>query len=131
MRRFYAAAIDVYLAGEVAALGCYSIGTAATQAVTDPEVRSFLASSIDDTDAFLADLFRSAEKHGEPRSSLSAKGRARIATATLHSLAIRARSGATRSDLREIANSAVELLCPRGVKFELPVSVRQGSFRER
>jgi AcrR family transcriptional regulator len=111
LRRFYAAAIDIYLAGEDVALGCYSIGTAATQAATDPEVRRFLSDSIRGTDAFLADLFRSATKGGELPSNANPMGRARVGTATLHTLAIRARAGASRGDLRDIANAAVELLC--------------------
>jgi AcrR family transcriptional regulator len=111
LRRFYAAAIDIYLAGEDVALGCYSIGTAATQAATDPQVRKFLSDSIRGTDAFLADLFRSAAKRGELPSNTNSMGRALVATATLHTLAIRARAGASRGDLRDIVSSAVELLC--------------------
>ena len=111
LRRFYAAAIDIYLAGEDVALGCYSIGTAATQAATDPEVRRFLSDSIRGTDAFLTDLFRSAAKRGELHSNANPAGRARVATATLHTLAIRARAGAPRGDLRDIVNAAVGLLC--------------------
>src|SRR5713226_923451 len=50
LRRFYKAALDIYLVGESEARGCYSICTAATQAAVDPAVRAFLADSIRGTD---------------------------------------------------------------------------------
>ena len=46
-----------------------------------------------------------------PQMCANPMGRARVGTATLHTLAICARAGASRGDLRDIANAAVELLC--------------------
>src|SRR5262245_226734 len=42
LRRFYASALTLYLSGESGGRGCYSIGTAATEAAVDPDVRAFL-----------------------------------------------------------------------------------------
>ena len=42
LRRAYGRALAVYLSEEHGARGCFVIGTAATEAVTDPEVRRFL-----------------------------------------------------------------------------------------
>jgi TetR/AcrR family transcriptional regulator, copper-responsive repressor len=111
LRRFYAAAIDVYVSGDDVALGCYSIGTAATQAATDPDVRGFLLESIRATDALLTGLFRKAAKRGEIPSSRDPATLGRLATATQHTLALRARVGVSRRELRDIANATIEALC--------------------
>jgi AcrR family transcriptional regulator len=120
LRRFYAAAIDIYLSHESVALGCYSIGTATTQAVADPEVRHFLSESIRGSDAFLANLFRKAKARAEIASSANPAALASLATAALHTLAIRARAGLDRPALQEIANSAVEVLAatPKGARHQ-------------
>jgi TetR/AcrR family transcriptional regulator, copper-responsive repressor len=111
LERFYQAALDIYLAGADGARGCYSIGTAATQAAVDPLVREFLADSIRSTDAFLADLMRKARQRGElsPRSDPTALSQ--LATATLHTLAVRSRAGLTRQELDAIAAAAIDLIC--------------------
>lgn len=111
LERFYDAALDIYLAGANGARGCYSIGTAATQAAVDPLVREFLADSIRSTDAFLADLMRKARQRGElsPRSGPTAL--AQLATATLHTLAVRSRAGLTRQELNAIAAAAIDVIC--------------------
>ncbi len=111
LERFYDAALDIYLAGADEARGCYSIGTAATQAAVDPVVREFLADSVRSTDAFLADVIRAARQRGEvsPRSDPTAL--AQLATATLHTLAVRARAGLTRQELNAIAAAAIDMIC--------------------
>src|SRR6476619_5883177 len=65
LKRFYDAALDIYLAGEGGARGCYSIGTAATEATVDPNVRAFLADSTRATDAFLKSRIDKARERGE------------------------------------------------------------------
>src|SRR5262245_22679729 len=45
LKRFYNTALDIYLAGDAGPRGCYSIGTAATEATVDANVRAFLADS--------------------------------------------------------------------------------------
>jgi TetR/AcrR family transcriptional regulator, copper-responsive repressor len=110
LERFYDAALDIYLAGADGARGCYSIGTAAAQAAVDPLVREFLQESIRSTDAFLADLIRKARQRGEisPRSDTAL---AQVATATLHTLAVRARAGLTRQELNAIAAATIDMVC--------------------
>ena len=65
LKRFYDAALDIYLAGEGGPRGCYSIGTAATEATVDPNVRAFLADSTRTTDAFLKSRIDKARERGE------------------------------------------------------------------
>src|SRR5580704_2578636 len=64
LRRFYDAALDIYLAGGDEARGCYSISTAPAQATTDAGVREFLAASIGGTDAFLTKQIAKAHERG-------------------------------------------------------------------
>ncbi len=109
--RFYEAALDIYLPGADRALGCYSIGTAATQAAVDPLVREFLADSIRSTDEFLADLIRKARQRGEISSQSSPTALAQIATATLHTLALRSRAGLSRQELNATAAAAINVIC--------------------
>lgn len=111
LERFYEAALDIYLAGADGALGCYSIGTAATQAAVDPLVREFLADSIRNTDAFLADLIRKARQRGEISPQSNPTELAQLATATLHTLAVRSRAGLARRELNAIAAAAINVIC--------------------
>lgn len=113
LERFYDAALDIYLAGADGARGCYSIGTAATQAAVDPLVREFLADSIRSTDAFLADLISKARQRGEISPEANPTALAQLATATLHTLAVRARAGQARRELDAIAAAAINTICGR------------------
>jgi TetR/AcrR family transcriptional regulator, copper-responsive repressor len=113
LERFYEAALDIYFAGAKPARGCYSIGTAATQAAVDPAVRAFLAESIRNTDAFLAGLIRRARDRKEIAANSDPGALARIATATLHTLAVRSRAGHSRKELSAVAASVIDAICSR------------------
>jgi TetR/AcrR family transcriptional regulator, copper-responsive repressor len=109
--RFYQAALDIYQAGDETARGCYTISTAATQATVDPAVRAFLAESIRATDAFLSNLFAKARERGEVEASADPAALAQLATATLHTLAVRARAGTSRRQLNALATAVIDLIC--------------------
>jgi TetR/AcrR family transcriptional regulator, copper-responsive repressor len=111
LRRFYDSALDIYRTGGPDARGCYSITTAPAQAVTDAAVRDFLAASIAGTDAFLAGLIAKARAAGEIASSADASALAQIATATLHTIAVRSRVGVPREQLLALADAAIMLIC--------------------
>jgi AcrR family transcriptional regulator len=111
LKRFYEAALDIYFAGREPARGCYSIGTAATEAAVDPAVRSFLAESIRGTDAFLAGLIRRAKDRKEIAADSDPNALACIATATLHTLAVRSRAGHSRKELSAIATAVIDAIC--------------------
>jgi TetR/AcrR family transcriptional regulator, copper-responsive repressor len=64
LKRFYEAALAIYLESGDEARGCYSISTAPAQAVTDAAVRDFLAASISGTDAFVAKQIAKARERG-------------------------------------------------------------------
>jgi AcrR family transcriptional regulator len=111
LKRFYQAAIDLYLAGGDEARGCYSISTAPAQATTDPAVREFLAATIGNTDAFVAKQIAKARERGEVASAANPEALAQLATAALHTIAVRARAGISRKQLTALATSAIDVIC--------------------
>ncbi len=112
--RVYRAALSLYLSGEAGARGCFMIGTAATEAVGRPPVREALAAALHDIDAAFAARFRRAVESGELAGGRDPALMARMASAVLHSLAVRARAGATRDELEPFAADAIDLICGRG-----------------
>ena len=101
----------MYYAGSGAGRGCYSIGTAATESAVDAAVRAFLADSIQSTDAFFAALVRRAIELSEIQPKADPEALARVLTATLHTLAVRARAGQSRRELERLAAAAIEIVC--------------------
>ena len=131
LRRYYEAALDAYRAGEDNARGCYSISTAPAQATVDPAVRTYLSDSIRNTDAFLADLIAKGRERGEVAAGADPSALAQIATAALHTIAVRSRVGAGRKELLALAGAAIDLICgpvPRGGKAS---GGRAGGSRRR
>jgi TetR/AcrR family transcriptional regulator, copper-responsive repressor len=111
LKRFYDAALDIYLAAGDEARGCFSISTAPAQATTDPAVRDFLAGSIGGTDAFVGGQIAKAVGRGELPSNANPRALAQMATAALHTIAVRARVGVSRKELAAIATAAIDLIC--------------------
>lgn len=101
--------VEIYRRGEVGQRGCFLIGTAVTQAVDDPAARDLLGAFVAETDG----LFRA--RFEQDRDQL-AKGvtpavAGAMASATFHTLAVRARTGAGEAELKAIGRGAVDLLC--------------------
>jgi len=111
LRRVYAAALGLYLAGDNGARGCFLIGTAATQAVLDPAVRAVFADGLHEIDAAFAARIRFAQARGELRRDADPAALARIASAILHTLALRARAGENRAALEATAEAGIALIC--------------------
>jgi AcrR family transcriptional regulator len=111
LSRLYGRAIASYLAGENGARGCFLIGTAATEAVTSPEVRRLLHDSLAAFEQAFEGRLRIAAKTGEIAKEADPVLLARMASAILHSLAVRARAGETRAVLDAIAEGGVAMIC--------------------
>lgn len=105
----FAAAIGAYVAGDVGQRGCFIIGTAVTPSVDDPDARALLTGFIADEDALFRDRF--ARSANELASGITPDAAAMLATAALHTLAIRARTGETRPALTRVADAAVAAIC--------------------
>lgn len=109
LSRFYKSALDLYVAG--GPRGCFTVSTATTQATADPAVRAFLSASIRGTDAFLREIIVKAQDRGEIARSADATALAQVATAALHTLAVRARAGVPRKELDALAAAAINTIC--------------------
>ena len=109
LKRFYDKALALYLTD--GPRGCYSIGTAATVAAVDDGVRAFLADSMRTTDSFLTHQIEKAKKRGELSPGADPAALGYLATATLHTLAIRSRAGLPRKELNALVEAAIDVIC--------------------
>lgn len=107
----FAKSTDAYLAPMGAARGCLLIGTASVEAVYRPAVRRVLRESLDTFNAILEERLRRAIVEGELDSDADAAGLALVASAVMHSLAVRARAGESRRALDKLSKSALDLIC--------------------
>ena len=109
LKRFYDKALHLYL--DDGPRGCYSIGTAATVAAVDDQVRAFLADSMRSTDSFLKHQIEKAKQRGEIARDADPAALAYLASGTLHTLAVRARAGLSRKELDALADAAIGVIC--------------------
>lgn len=105
LQRFFGAVIDGYVTGEDGPAGCIVIGTVATEAVSDPELRAFIARFLAMEDEQVERLLRQA-------GSTAPETQARVVTAMVHSLSVRARAGASRAELDRAAADCIDLIVP-------------------
>lgn len=107
--RIFERTVDIYRRGELGQRGCFLIGTAVTQAVDDPAARALLATFIAETDALFRARFARDADQLAPGVAPAAAGP--LASATFHTLAIRARTGVGEHELKAIGQTAVTMLC--------------------
>lgn len=105
------AALSIYFSGKGHARGCFVVGTAVTEAAEDAAIRKSVAAGLRAIDADFEARFRLAQEKGELKRDADPATLAILAAATMHTIAIRARAGASRAELREIARKAVDLIC--------------------
>ena len=111
LRRFYLQALQSYLPAGEAALGCYLIGTATTESVGDPEIRTVLNNALRGFERAIASRLRHAQQQGELDAAAEPDALAAIASSVLHTLAVRSRAGESRAALTAVAETAVRLIC--------------------
>lgn len=103
--------VDIYRRGEVGQRGCFLIGTAVTQAVDDPEARELLGAYIAETDRLFASRFE--RDRAQIAQGVTPAAAGAMASATFHTLAVRARTGAAEAELKGVGRGAVDLICRR------------------
>ena len=70
LQRIYAVALDIYLSGEAGPRGCFTVMTAASEAVADPDIRAMVLEGFFELDKAFAACFRLAREKGElPRNA--------------------------------------------------------------
>jgi AcrR family transcriptional regulator len=111
LQRIYAVALDIYLSGESGPRGCFTVMTAASEAVFDPEIRGMVLEGFVNLDKAFATCFRLAKEKGELPASADAAVLAQLASATIHTIAIRARAGVPRKELEAIVKGAIDVMC--------------------
>ena len=68
LERIYAVALDIYLSGEAGPRGCFTVMTAASEAVADPEIRAMVLEGFSELDKAFATCFRAGEREGRTAS---------------------------------------------------------------
>ena len=110
LARIYAVALDIYLSGEAGPRGCFTVMTAASEAVSDPDIRAMVLEGFTELDKAFAACFRRAREKGELPESADPVALAQLASATIHTIAIRARARTPRKELEAIVNGAIDLM---------------------
>jgi AcrR family transcriptional regulator len=111
LRRILTAALDLYLSGENGPRGCFTVLSAASDAIADPDLQSLVVEAIDNTDRAFGRTFAEARAAGELPASADPRRLARMATATIHTLSIRARARIPRAQILPIIDDAVATIC--------------------
>jgi TetR/AcrR family transcriptional regulator, copper-responsive repressor len=109
LQRIYAIALDIYLEGE-SPRGCFTVMTAASEAVADPGIRAMVLEGFVELDRAFASCFRAAKEKGEIAATSDPTVLAQLASATLHTVAIRARAGVPRKELEAIVSGALDVM---------------------
>ncbi|MET4209791.1 TetR/AcrR family transcriptional regulator [Bradyrhizobium sp. LA2.1] len=110
LERIFASALNIYLSGETGPRGCFTVVTAASEAVGDPEIRAMVLDGLTELDKAFASCFRRAKEKGELPASADPAVLAQLASATVHSIAIRSRARVPRKELEAIVKGAIDVM---------------------
>ena len=110
LMRIYDAALSLYFPLDGVPRGCFGISTAAVESVAEPRIRAAFASGLRRIDKAFERRITLAIERGELPASADPRTLAEIASAILHTLAIRSRYGANRKELRGLAERTVRHL---------------------
>jgi TetR/AcrR family transcriptional regulator, copper-responsive repressor len=108
--RIYAVALDIYLSGESGPRGCFTVMTAASEAVADPDIRGMVLEGLVELDKAFATCFRFAKEKGELPQTADTTVLAQLASATIHTIAVRARARVPRRELEAIVKGAIDVM---------------------
>lgn len=114
LERIFASALNIYLSGETGPRGCFTVVTAASEAVSDPEIRAMVIDGLTELDKAFTNCFRRAKENGELPGSADPAALAQLASATVHTIAIRSRARVPRKELEAIVKGAIDVMV--GVK---------------
>jgi TetR/AcrR family transcriptional regulator, copper-responsive repressor len=110
LERIYAIALDIYLSGEAGPRGCFTVMTAASEAIADADIRAMVLEGFSELDKAFAACFRRGKERGELPESADPAVLAQLASATIHTIAIRARARVPRKELEAIVKGALDVL---------------------
>lgn len=107
-------ALALYFPAEADARGCFLIGTSLAEAMNDAEVREKLQAGLETFDRAFEDRFKRARKQGEIATTAKPAVLAKLASAIIHTLALRSRAGDTKASLRTTAVAGMKMICASG-----------------
>jgi AcrR family transcriptional regulator len=113
LQGIYGIALDMYLSGKDGPRGCFTVMTATSEAVFDPAIREMVTSGLIETDRFFGRIFKRAQERGELAAAADPKVLALLASATLHTIAVRARAQVPRAELEAIVKGALDVMCAK------------------
>jgi hypothetical protein len=87
--------------------------TAASEAVADPDIRAMVLEGFFELDKAFAACFRLARENGELAETADPVVLAHLASATIHTIAIRARAQVPRPELEAIVKGALDVMLPK------------------
>jgi len=132
LRRILVAALDLYSSGETGPRGCFTVLTASSDVVAEPQIRALVAEAIAGVDEAFAGLFARAVETGELPAGADPARLGRMAGATIHSLSVRARARVARGELETLIEDAVAtMLGPAAAGPPAPEPPRQRVGVER
>jgi len=111
LERIFAVALDIYLSGDSGPRGCFTVMTAASEAVSDPEIRTLVLEGFSELDKSFTACCRLAKQNGELPQTADPVVLAQLASATIHSIAVRARARVPRKELEAIVKGAIDVMC--------------------
>jgi AcrR family transcriptional regulator len=114
LERIYQVALDIYLSGEEGPKGCFTVLTAASEAVNDPVIRAMVVDTLAELDKAFASCFRMGQEKGELPDDADPVVLSQLASATLHTVAIRARAHVPRKELEAMVKGAIGVMCRAG-----------------
>ena len=106
---FFDQAIDCYTTG-LSARGCFIACSGVHEAANDDGVHASVSLAFSDIDALLEDRLRRAEEGGELPIDFTIENGVRLVSCILHSIAVRARAGASHAELRALATTAIHVM---------------------
>src|SRR6476646_6573013 len=83
LERIFAVALDIYLSGDAGPRGCFTVMTAASEAVSDPDIRAMVLEGLSELDKAFAACFRMAKEKRELPESADPEVLAQLASATI------------------------------------------------
>jgi TetR/AcrR family transcriptional regulator, copper-responsive repressor len=110
LERIFEVALDIYLSGDSGPRGCFTVMTAASEAVADPEIRALVLEGFSELDKAFGICFRLAKEKRELTNSADPAVLAQLASATIHTIAIRARARVPRKELEAIVKGAIDVM---------------------
>jgi AcrR family transcriptional regulator len=110
LERIYGVALDIYYAGESGPTGCFTVMTAGSDAIGDPEIRAMVLDALSELDSAFRRCFSRAKENGELAEGADPLVLGQLASATLHTIAIRSRAGVPRKELEALVGGALDVM---------------------